>query len=124
VSADKPIDLQKRRSLLTRMAKLERSMTELRREFATPEQLTKLALAEVQSIEKNFGFIAQQFKAAEPWLLEMMVLQAAIQKLAGKECDPAEALTLVTRNIDFFRDSFKNLVTARIAKLEDECIQS
>lgn len=120
--SDKPIDLVRRRKLLTRMAQLEKGMRELRKELATPEQLQKLAHGEVQSIEKHFARMRKSFELATPWLLEMMTLQGAILKLSGHDPHPSDALAMVAKCTDFCTDSFKAAVTARIAKLEEELI--
>lgn len=120
---DKPIDLDKRRKLLGRMATLERQMRELRREFATPEQLSKLVLGELEQNVRACKTLAESFHRSELWVLDMLVLWGVYLKLQGKEPDPSDALAMFTKNSAYAKDSFKAAVLARLAQLEDELIK-
>lgn len=121
--SDKPIDLQRRRKLLQRMTRLEEGMRELRREFSTPEQLQKLALAEIDSMQRHFKFMSDAFELSKVWLLELVVLWGVYLKLSGHDPDPSDALAMATKDSSYAKDAFKAAVLARCAKLEDELIQ-
>ena len=123
MSEGKPINLEKRRKLLGRMATLERHMRELRKEFATPEQLQTLVLGEIQKYERGFGSLADQFKRTELWLHKMLVLWGVYAKLQGYDPDPSDALAMFTKNTEFAKDSYKAAVLKQLAELEEELIK-
>jgi hypothetical protein len=124
VSKDaRPIDLDRRRDVLRRMASLEREVKELRKQVAGPEQVAQLALAELQSNERGFKQLAEALRRTLPWLHDQLVLQGVILKLGGTEADPADALAVYARDGGFAKDSFKAAVLARLAEFEDELIK-
>lgn len=118
--SDKPIDLEKRRSLMKRFAAIEKEFRSLKGAIVSPEQLATLALGEAAKNEKHFKACVDAFAFATPWLLEQMALYGAWLQLTGHKPEPSAALAMVTKSTAFADNVFAAAVQARIAQLEDE----